>query len=304
MVKIVISLILLLAISSSSISENPEGFEWGNLKNLGPNINSPGKDEHVTFTGDGKTMYFASIREGGMGAYDLYISKFENGEWCKAICLPAPINTKRDEFDPFVTLDGSKLFFASNRHNHDKYWNCDIFVSEWDGEKWGKPRIYDSTFVTPGKPDWGVAVPKDFKTFIFSSGREPAKPHSVQIFQSIWLGDKWSVPSPFPAPVNSGGWEATPYITPDGKTLFLNSGRGEENKKDVDIWKFENVNGRWTNPQLMKGPFLSDKHDYDPCLSPDGKKFYFTSNREGGLGGSDIYVVEKIDYQKEVPGKK
>ena len=68
MVKIVISLILLLAISSSSISENPEEFEWGNLKNLGPNINSPGKDEHVTFTGDGKTMYFASIREGGMGA--------------------------------------------------------------------------------------------------------------------------------------------------------------------------------------------------------------------------------------------
>ena len=23
---------------------------WGNLRNLGPNINSPGKDEHVTFT--------------------------------------------------------------------------------------------------------------------------------------------------------------------------------------------------------------------------------------------------------------
>jgi rhodanese-related sulfurtransferase len=241
-------------------------------------------------------MYFASIREGGMGAYDLYVSRFENGEWCKAICLPAPINTKRDEFDPFVTLDGSKLFFASNRHNSDKYWNCDIFVSEWDGEKWGKPGIYDSTFVTPGKPDWGVAVPKDFQKFIFSSGREPAKPRLVQIFQSIWLGDKWSVPSPFPPPVNSGGWEATPYITPDGKTLFLNSGRGDKDKKDVDIWTFENVNGRWTHPRLMKGPFLSDKHDYDPCLSPDGKKFYFTSNREGGFGGCDIYVVEKIDY--------
>jgi len=34
----------------------------------------------------------------------------------------------------------------------------------------------------------------------------------------------------------------------------------------------------------MDGPFQSDKHDYDPYPSPDGSKFYFTSNREGGLG--------------------
>jgi Tol biopolymer transport system component len=74
----------------------------------------------------------------------------------------------------------------------------------------------------------------------------------------------------------------------------LNSGRGEPDKKDVDIWKFELVNGQWTHPQLMDGPFQSAQHDYDPCLSPDGSKFYFTSNREGGLGDSDIWVVERV----------
>lgn len=162
-----------------------ERFEWGNLRNLGPHINSSARDEHATLTQDGQTMYFASTRE-------------------------------------------------------------------------------------------------------------PAKPHSVQIFQSTWLGKRWSQPEALPAPVNSGGWEATPYIIPDGKTLYLNSGRGEEDKKDVDIWRFDFIDGRWTNPRLMNGPFLSDKHDYDPCLSPDGKKFYFTSNRDGGFGDSDIYVVEKI----------
>ena len=133
-------------------------FEWGNLRNLGPNINSPGKDEHATFTEDGKTMYFASDREGGMGNYDLYVSTFENGEWTKARLLPSPINTERDEFDVFVTLDGKKMFFASNRHNEDPYWNCDVFVSEWDGEKWGEPKIYDENFVTPEQADWGACV--------------------------------------------------------------------------------------------------------------------------------------------------
>ena len=269
-------------------------FQWGNLRNLGPNINSPGKDEHVTFTEDGKTMYFASDREGGMGNYDLYMSTFENGEWTKARLLPYPINTERDDFDVFVTLDGKKMFFASNRHNEDPYWNCDVFVSEWDGEKWGEPKIYDETFVTPGEADWGACVTRDFKTFIFASGRPPSTKGNTQIFQSAWLGDKWSEPVVLPEPVNSGGWEATPYITPDGKELYLNSGRGEEGKRDVDIWKFEFVDGKWTNAKLMDGPFYSEKHDYDPCISPDGEKFYFTSNRDGGLGGSDIWVVEKI----------
>lgn len=271
-----------------------EKYEWGHLRNLGPNINSPGKDEHVTFTRDGETMYFASIREDGVGNYDIYMSKFVNGEWTKAELLPPPVNTERDEFDVFVTLDGTKLFFASNRDNENPYWDCDVYVSEWDGQKWGEPRVYDDTFVTPGKPDWGAAVTRDFKTFIFSSGKEPAKQGMVQIFQSQWLGDRWSEPEVLPEPVNTGDWEATPYMTPDGKWLYLNSGRGEPNKKDVDIWRFERVGGKWTNAQLMDGPFQSNKHDYDPCLSPDGKYFYFTSNREGGLGDSDIWVVEKV----------
>jgi len=239
-------------------------------------------------------MYFASTREGGRGGYDLYVSHLENGKWSKAQLLAFPINTEKEEFDPFITLDGNTLFFASNRDNSDKYWDCDIYVTEWNGKEWSEPRVYDPLFVTPGKPDWGVTITEDFKTLIFSSGRGPAKPQSVQIFQSIRRGDRWSEPEALPEPVNSGGWEATPFLTPDGKTLYLNSGRGEEDKKDVDIWRFDFVDGKWTNPRLLTGPFLSDRHDYDPCLSPDGQKFYFTSNRDGGFGDSDIYVVEKI----------
>jgi Tol biopolymer transport system component len=269
-------------------------YKWGNLRNLGPNINSSAKDEHATFPEHGKTMYFASNREGGIGGYDLYVSYFENGIWSKAQLLPSPINTEKDEYDPFITLDGKRLFFASNRNNEGAYWNCDIFVSEWQKEKWDEPRIYDSIFVTLDKPDWGITITEDFKTLIFSSGREPVKDQTVQIFQSMWLGDRWSYPEILSAPVNSGIWEATPFLTPDGKTLYLNSARGEEDKTDVDIWKFEFIDGEWSNPQLMDGPFFSDKHDYDPCVSPDGKKFYFTSDRDGGIGGPDIYVVEKI----------
>lgn len=275
-------------------NEDSTKWEWSAAENLGPHINSSSKDEHATFTPDGRTMIFASTREGGFGAYDLYVSHLKKGVWTMAELLPLPINTQKDDFDPFITPDGKKLFFSSNRINSYNYWDCDIYVSSWSGEKWTNPELYDPVFITPGKPDWGVTIPQDFKTFIFSSGRNLDKPHSVQIFQSTWLGNKWSRPYLLPFPVNTGKWEATPYITPDGKYLYLNSIRGRSAKKDVDIWRFDFKQGKWTNPQLMNGPFLSGSNDYDPCLSPNGKKFFFTSDRKGGVGKADIYVVEKI----------
>jgi hypothetical protein len=282
-------------------SEGAAYREWGAAHNLGPDINSAAKDEHATFTPDGKTMVFASTREGGFGAYDLYASRFENGGWSTAELLPPPINTGKDEFDPFITPNGGKLFFASNRDNSGSYWDCDIYVCLRKGDRWEEPVLYDPVFATPGKPDWGVTIPESFSTFIFSSGRGLDKAHTVQIFRSTRLGDKWSEPALLPYPVNAGKWEATPYITPDGKTLFLNSVRGEPDKKDVDIWRFQFKDGIWMDPRLMDGPFLSDKHDYDPCLSPEGDKFYFTSDREGGLGGPDIYVAEKIGKKSHIP---
>jgi len=274
-----------------------EKYKWGNLRNLGANINSPGKDEHVTFTPDGKTMIFASIRGEGNTHYDLYIATYKNGEWNKAELLPGIINTEKDEFDPFITPDGKTLLFATNRENSDKFSDCDIYVSEWDGNQWSQPRIFHPVFVTPDKPDWSPTITLDFKTFIFASTREPAKQGKTLIFQSKWLGDKWSKPEAMPEPINTGNLEGTPYITPDGATLYTCSNRGEEGKKDVDIWKFEYSNGKWTNAQRMTGPFLSEKYDYDPRISPDGTKFYFTSNREAGYGDSDIWVVEKT-YNK------
>jgi len=50
----------------------------------------------------------------------------------------------------------------------------------WNGKEWREPKLYDPVFVTPDKPDWGVTITKDFKTFIFSSGRDLDKPHSVR----------------------------------------------------------------------------------------------------------------------------
>lgn len=60
-------------------------------------------------------LFFASNREGGMGNYDIYYSKMEEGELSTPILLPSPINSGSDDFS-FSLLDSLQLgFFSSNR---------------------------------------------------------------------------------------------------------------------------------------------------------------------------------------------
>ena len=60
-------------------------------------------------------LFFASNREGGLGGYDVYYSKFENNEFSAPTILPSPINSKYDDFS-FSITDSLKLgFFSSNR---------------------------------------------------------------------------------------------------------------------------------------------------------------------------------------------
>jgi len=89
---------------------------WGAPKNLGPKINSKGKEESVFIHPDGKTLYFGSNGHIGMGGLDLYVSRMdEKGEWGEPVNLGYPINTYGDENSILVSPTGDLAYMASNR---------------------------------------------------------------------------------------------------------------------------------------------------------------------------------------------
>jgi hypothetical protein len=59
-------------------------------------------------------MVFTSNRDGGFGGYDLYYSKFIDGEWSEPINFGSKINSEFDEFRP-VSIDNNVMIFSSNR---------------------------------------------------------------------------------------------------------------------------------------------------------------------------------------------
>lgn len=158
-------------------------FQWGELVNLGPNINTAdGWESQPSLSSDGRTLFFASLRPGSHGT-DIYGStRDEKGEWGKAEPLPAPINTVGDEKAPFMHSDSRTLYFAARpprdengkedlAGGHRGIGGYDIFYSrlEEDGS-WTQPKNLGNPINTP-QDEHGLIVSADGRTAYFASSR-------------------------------------------------------------------------------------------------------------------------------------
>ncbi len=88
---------------------------WGNVTNLGVNINSLAWDSHPSLSHNEDTLYFASDRIGGFGLSDIYYTyKKKNGDWAESQNMGPVINTRHNEVSPFFHPVFNVLYFSSN----------------------------------------------------------------------------------------------------------------------------------------------------------------------------------------------
>ncbi|KZN66448.1 hypothetical protein N473_08640 [Pseudoalteromonas luteoviolacea CPMOR-1] len=80
-------------------------------------LNSTVSDADPEVSTDGKLLFFTSMRPGGLGHYDLYVSvKQKEGKWGQPINLGNKINSRRMDSDPILSADGNTLFFSSDNN--------------------------------------------------------------------------------------------------------------------------------------------------------------------------------------------
>jgi hypothetical protein len=111
---------------------------WSEIKKLNRNINTRYYESHAAISFDGKKLYFTSNRPGGMGELDIYVSTRDKADdWGPAINLGPAVNTAFSENTPFITMNDSVLYFASEGHSN--MGGYDIFKSINLGSVWKTP---------------------------------------------------------------------------------------------------------------------------------------------------------------------
>lgn len=110
----------------------------------------------------------------------------------------------------------------------------------------------------------------------FSSARKP--------------GGDWDIAKPVGGNVNTPQSEGAQHISSDGDWLVFTGCYRPDGFGSCDIYISYKAPGGWLVPENLGQVINSDQWESQPCLSPDKRDLYFASKRNGGYGGSDIYV--------------
>lgn len=179
---------------------------------------------------------------------------------------------------------------------------CKLYYSERIGEEWSAPRVMDfiEEEINYGHP----SLSDDGGTLYFSSDH-PDGLGGFDIYISRKTNEGWDIPENLGAAINTEGNEISPFIDTD--TLYFASD-SHVGMGGFDIFKTSRKqNGGWGALENLKAPINSGADDFGLVVDyrPNKKENellvgYFTSTREDGKGGDDIYKFAKVVLPPEV----
>jgi ribosomal protein L24E len=251
---------------------------------------------------DGKMLFMASTRAGGLGGIDIWVStrKKKSDPWGPAINVGAPINSAANDFCPTLARDGKTFYFVSNRPGHcGTAANADIYKSRMIDRK--ALGTADPVFApvahlacdVDGGPNsaaeeaspFPIREKKNGLVLYFSSTRTG----SGDIYVSRHRHGSFGVATQVPG-LNTEFVEGQPNVRKDGKEIFFFSNRTGAQGNDIYSATRSRTTAAWTAPVNL-GPLVnSAASETRPSLSWNGHTLYFGSTR---TGAGDIYVTTR-----------
>ncbi|WP_207533330.1 OmpA family protein [Desertivirga arenae] len=271
---------------SIEATKRPVSF---NPKNSGPEVNSAADEYLPVVTADENTLIFTRKNNNNEDFY--HSTRSGSNNWQKASYLSPNINTSLfNEGSQCISPDGKYLFFTGcNRP--DGLGRCDIYVCHREGDEWSKPFNLGSP-VNGNTWESQPSISADGRTLYFVSSR-PGGLGGFDIWKTILLQDgNWAAPENLGPEINTPYDEESAFIHPDGKTLYFSSkGWPGLGGRDLFFSKLDN-NGKWQKPVNLGYPINTFKDEGGLTVSTNGRTAYFSSDKEGGLGGMDLYSFE------------
>lgn len=255
-------------------------------------LNSDGDDFGVTMPLDTTILFFTSSRNSGDENEMIYYARRSGGMW--GAPLPAvEVNNGKSNGVPAITPGGETMYFAGDEYG---FGDCDLYRVD----------IGPRGAVDKATIPWSVPMNMGLRVNGTYWDSEPciAADGSVLYFSSdrpggfggrdIWVCRRgrdgaWETPLNAGEAINTSFDEITPWLSPDGQTLYFGS-NGHPGLGGFDLYMATTVSGV-TAIDHLGTPINSSSDDICLSLSADGRHAFMASNRSGGKGGYDLYAI-------------
>jgi len=115
------------------------------------------------------------------------------------------------------------------------------------------------------------------------------------IYYATKNGAGWNSIKNLGPPINTVENEGAFSVSADGHYIFFTSCSRSGGKGQCDIWLTIDKNGKWGEPLNLQAPINTKYWESQPSIASNGRVLYFTSDRPGGFGGTDIWKSEFSD---------
>jgi len=284
-----------------SLLEAPEE----NLHNssVGGGVNTRGSEFRPVISADNQTLYFTRNRGEEAGGEDIYSSvKYRRG-WQKADNMGPPVSTPSHEMILGVSADNNKITLMANYP--ESFGRGDIFYAEKGKQCWSEIKHYPAP-INSEHFDSDAMLPADGRTILFVSDR-PGNVGSFNEKESLFHGGYAGNTDIYVytetesgeskiinlgAAINTPYAEYSPFLHPDGRTLYFSS-EGHYGLGGLDVFvSFREDKSSWTEwsePLNLGKEVNSPYNDWGFQITTAGDlAYYATAEKKSGCWDGDI----------------
>ncbi len=261
---------------------------------LGEELNSDAEESMPVLSADGKTLYFVRmLHPGNLGGkftgHDIWYSQLQpDSSWGAPKNNLYNLNNKGNNAILGFNQSGEEVYLLNDYGTKDSR-NPGISVARKEGISWWSfPEDLDIPKLKKDGFFYNAFVNREGNIAIVSM-KTRKMPGDEDLFITIKDGaGKWSKLKSLGAQINTPGFEITPFLSKDGKTLYFSS-NGHKGFGDADIYRSHRLDSTWTNwskPENLGRPINSKGFDAS-YFEHDNGTVLFISNRGDNL--ADLY---------------
>jgi Tol biopolymer transport system component len=242
-------------------------------------IASSGYESSPTFTADGREMFFLSA-DADFSNYRLMRSRCEAGDWSKPEPPPFARPLPVIEADPFMTHDGTRLYYISSRQD-PKHEDFDIwYVDRLADATWGEPQRLPEPVNSKGSE---LLPRQDLHGRLYFGSDRPGGQGKGDIYVAVPNANgAWQVSNVGP-PVNTAAFEYEAEVSGDGTLMVVVADR--TNRSHLYMYKLQS--GRWVDAGAIAAK--DDQFQVGPLLSPKGDRLLFA--QKDGVRSGEMFVL-------------